>query len=59
MAREIDPGRRGHTGWTRELNGVPALFGGLCDCCVSKHALANGIWLSREAEAASELEAGL
>jgi hypothetical protein len=49
-----------HTGWTRELNGVPAaLFGGLCDCCVNKYALANGIWFSREAEAASELEAGL
>ena len=56
------PGPCGHTGWIRELKGVPAQLGGLCDCCASQYAIANGIWLSRGgpgAQAEADLELGI
>jgi hypothetical protein len=60
-ARHTDPGRCGHTGWTRELNGVPAQLGGPCNCCLGQYATANGIWLSRGfgAQAEADLELGI
>ena len=60
MAQQPEPGRCGHTGWTRELNGVPASEAHMCDHCVVAHAAANGILYSRpEAKAEAGLEVGL
>ena len=59
MARQTDPGRCGHTGWTRELKGVPSQFGGLCDCCLGQYAIANGIWFSRGPGVEADLELGI